>query len=319
MAGDEEYYCPLSHPLRLWQADEGSCDMCGVKVAAGTPVMDCRICNWYICRSCYPMHMITKCNEGHFLRPWAAPAGNCDMCGYAILSGEVVMDCRACDWFLCAMCRPNQALQGCRQGHALRPWVAPAGDCDGCGMQVQKGQVVMDCRRCDFFLCPRCCPGFDDCNCPSGHRLRPWAVSRGNCHVCRQVVHAGEVVMDCRHCGWYMCSLCQASWEGPPVGQEHIELLRRKFASLDRDGNGRLSFDELRNLLRQGNPHMTDRELRLLFNGVDSDRNGEIDFSEFLEFVFATMGDEGGDWRYGAETTRPAQSRRPASDRRLYP
>lgn len=95
--------------------------------------------------------------------------------------------------------------------------------------------------------------------------------------------------MDCRICGWYMCFTCQASREEPPIGPEHMEMLKRKFASLDTDRNGRLSFAELRDLLKQGNPHMTERELRLLFNGVDSDRNGEIDFNEFLEFVFATM------------------------------
>lgn len=46
----------------------------------------------------------------------------------------------------------------CPEGHALQPWVAPAGTCNGCGKKFPKGEQVMDCRRCDWLLCEMCCP-----------------------------------------------------------------------------------------------------------------------------------------------------------------
>mmetsp|Transcript_18403 Transcript_18403/g.35486 ORF Transcript_18403/g.35486 Transcript_18403/m.35486 type:complete len:540 (-) Transcript_18403:61-1680(-) len=45
----------------------------------------------------------------------------------------------------------------CRAGHAMQPWRAEAGTCDGCGDRIKDGQVVMDCRPCDWYLCGACC------------------------------------------------------------------------------------------------------------------------------------------------------------------
>mmetsp|Transcript_17605 Transcript_17605/g.48605 ORF Transcript_17605/g.48605 Transcript_17605/m.48605 type:complete len:339 (-) Transcript_17605:61-1077(-) len=46
----------------------------------------------------------------------------------------------------------------CLEGHQLWPWQARAGTCDGCGGKVKSGERVMDCRRCDYYLCSQCRP-----------------------------------------------------------------------------------------------------------------------------------------------------------------
>jgi len=46
----------------------------------------------------------------------------------------------------------------CPDGHELQPWTARAGVCDGCHKKVRTGEQVMDCRRCDWYLCRTCCP-----------------------------------------------------------------------------------------------------------------------------------------------------------------
>lgn len=51
----------------------------------------------------------------------------------------------------------QKTLLVCRAGHALQPWKAEAGTCDGCGERIQSGQMVMDCRPCDWYLCGACC------------------------------------------------------------------------------------------------------------------------------------------------------------------
>mmetsp|Transcript_10058 Transcript_10058/g.22217 ORF Transcript_10058/g.22217 Transcript_10058/m.22217 type:complete len:586 (-) Transcript_10058:25-1782(-) len=47
--------CPRGHPLKQWSARQGWCDQCGKKVHQGEEVMDCRICNWYLCTKCRPL------------------------------------------------------------------------------------------------------------------------------------------------------------------------------------------------------------------------------------------------------------------------
>lgn len=46
--------CPGGHPLRRRKAFPGPCDGCGAAVYAGSFVMDCRQCNWYLCETCLP-------------------------------------------------------------------------------------------------------------------------------------------------------------------------------------------------------------------------------------------------------------------------
>merc|ERR1719188_1483493 len=49
------------------------------------------------------------CPSGHELKAAQAEAGRCDGCRKAVSEGEAVMDCRTCNWYLCAVCRPGDA------------------------------------------------------------------------------------------------------------------------------------------------------------------------------------------------------------------
>jgi len=44
----------------------------------------------------------------------------------------------------------------CPAGHSLQAGCPGAGICDGCRGKVQDGEQVMDCRRCNFYLCKSC-------------------------------------------------------------------------------------------------------------------------------------------------------------------
>jgi len=58
-----------------------------------------------------PNRMATVCPAGHELKPWNARSGSCDGCHRFVRAGEQVMDCRACNWYVCEDCRPNALEQ----------------------------------------------------------------------------------------------------------------------------------------------------------------------------------------------------------------
>jgi len=63
--------------------------------------------------------------------------------------------------------------------------------------------------------------------------------------------------------------------------------LRDKFAKLDTSGDNRLDFNEMCNLLRRGNPSLSDKELWVLYQACDKNQDGTVDFSEFIEFIYS--------------------------------
>lgn len=69
-----------------------------------------------------------------------------------------------------------------------------------------------------------------------------------------------------------------------------INDLQQRFAKLDTNGDSVLSFQEMSNFLRAGNPHMTDRELQVLYNSIDKDKSGSVGWSEFINFIFPPAG-----------------------------
>jgi broad specificity phosphatase PhoE len=71
---------------------------------------------------------------------------------------------------------------------------------------------------------------------------------------------------------------------------EKMSKLRTLFMQYDKSGNGRLDFGEMSALLRKGNPAMTEEELWALFAGADRTRDGDIDFDEFVEYIFSSSG-----------------------------
>eukprot|EP00403_Amphidinium_massartii_P033406 CAMPEP_0178452066 /NCGR_PEP_ID=MMETSP0689_2-20121128/44034_1 /TAXON_ID=160604 /ORGANISM="Amphidinium massartii, Strain CS-259" /LENGTH=520 /DNA_ID=CAMNT_0020077723 /DNA_START=84 /DNA_END=1646 /DNA_ORIENTATION=- len=66
------------------------------------------------------------------------------------------------------------------------------------------------------------------------------------------------------------------------------KALQEKFNKMDKNGDGRLDFSELLNLLRSGNPNMATKEVRQLFNSVDADGSGTVEFKEFVDYIYST-------------------------------
>lgn len=62
--------------------------------------------------------------------------------------------------------------------------------------------------------------------------------------------------------------------------------LRAKFSDTDCSGNHKLDFQEMSKLLRKGNPGLSDEELWRIFNAADVTNDGDLDFDEFLNYVF---------------------------------
>ncbi|MBN1209022.1 MAG: EF-hand domain-containing protein [Myxococcaceae bacterium] len=66
---------------------------------------------------------------------------------------------------------------------------------------------------------------------------------------------------------------------------EQVTALREAFSAHDRDGDGRITLQELRQALERLGDEPTDAELRILLVKADADDNETIDFAEFLAFM----------------------------------
>lgn len=55
--------------------------------------------------------------------------------------------------------------------------------------------------------------------CTKGHKLKPWVATGGWCNGCQREVKAGEQVMDCRPCDYFLCQEChpQGKTGKPPA------------------------------------------------------------------------------------------------------
>eukprot|EP00927_Polykrikos_kofoidii_P071853 TRINITY_DN68051_c0_g1_i1.p1 TRINITY_DN68051_c0_g1~~TRINITY_DN68051_c0_g1_i1.p1 ORF type:complete len:1338 (+),score=245.02 TRINITY_DN68051_c0_g1_i1:577-4014(+) len=64
--------------------------------------------------------------------------------------------------------------------------------------------------------------------------------------------------------------------------------LRSKFAKFDRSGDRKLDFKELASLLGRGKVKVSDDEVRELHATMDTDGDGEVDFDDFVEYIFSS-------------------------------
>lgn len=69
----------------------------------------------------------------------------------------------------------------------------------------------------------------------------------------------------------------------PPAKRKQLE---KKFKELDTDNSNSLSFEELKVLLKKGNPSIPDDEVEALYDSIDVNGDGVIDFGEFLDYIY---------------------------------
>lgn len=98
----------------------------------------------------------------------------------------------------------------------------------------------------------------------------------------------------------------------PPAKRKQLE---KKFKELDTDGNNNLSFEELKVLLKKGNPGIPDEEIEALYDSIDVNGDGVIDFGEFLNYIYGEERQHNRDDRaVGGRHARLAQERNSADD-----
>lgn len=68
----------------------------------------------------------------------------------------------------------------------------------------------------------------------------------------------------------------------PELTSEQLAELREDFSYNDANNDGRLSYDEFAELLQDLDAGMTENEARLGFREIDTDRDGAIEFEEFV-------------------------------------
>ncbi|CAO3658301.1 unnamed protein product [Umbelopsis ramanniana] len=70
-----------------------------------------------------------------------------------------------------------------------------------------------------------------------------------------------------------------------PSSIEDEEQLRDCFRAFDKNGDGRISFDELAMAMKELGEDMTHEELEAMMKDGDSDKDGMIDFEEFKRLM----------------------------------
>jgi calmodulin len=68
------------------------------------------------------------------------------------------------------------------------------------------------------------------------------------------------------------------------LSEDEIEEIREIFSHFDVDGNGVIEHDEFGALLRTLDDTIGDDDIRAGLDALDENRNGVIDFDEFLEW-----------------------------------
>ncbi|TMW88953.1 calcium-dependent protein kinase 10 [Solanum pennellii] len=66
---------------------------------------------------------------------------------------------------------------------------------------------------------------------------------------------------------------------------EEIEVIREMFALMDSDGDGKITYDELKAGLRKVGSQLAEAEMKLLMDVADVDGNGVLDYGEFVAVI----------------------------------
>ncbi|XP_051127750.1 uncharacterized protein LOC127249133 [Andrographis paniculata] len=80
-----------------------------------------------------------------------------------------------------------------------------------------------------------------------------------------------------------------AEEEEEEVNEERIMDLKEAFRLFDKDGDGRITVEELGAVIESLGQTATNEELNDMISEVDTNRNGTIEFSEFIHLMARTM------------------------------
>ncbi|CAM0949057.1 unnamed protein product [Alopecurus aequalis] len=69
------------------------------------------------------------------------------------------------------------------------------------------------------------------------------------------------------------------------ISSDQLREFREAFAFFDKDGDGRISAEELSTVVRSLGQSPTPEQLRDMVRDVDADGNGTIEFAEFLALM----------------------------------
>ena len=70
---------------------------------------------------------------------------------------------------------------------------------------------------------------------------------------------------------------------------EQIIEFREAFQAFDKDGNGSITTKELGTVMRSLGQNLSEAEIKEMIDIVDEDKNGTIDFQEFLNLMARKM------------------------------
>ena len=70
---------------------------------------------------------------------------------------------------------------------------------------------------------------------------------------------------------------------------EQIIEFREAFQAFDKDGNGSITTKELGTVMRSLGQNLSEAEIKEMIDIVDEDKNGTIDFQEFLHLMARKM------------------------------
>lgn len=79
--------------------------------------------------------------------------------------------------------------------------------------------------------------------------------------------------------------ICEKLYES-----KHAEAVQKMFADADKNNDGYLTMDELSHLVQKLglSDSLSKSDLTKMFQGVDVDKNGRLDYKEFVQWVFAS-------------------------------
>ena len=70
-----------------------------------------------------------------------------------------------------------------------------------------------------------------------------------------------------------------------PLSEEKIAEYKAAFDDIDENGNGAISADDIKKALNQMGKEITDEEAQEMIAEADLDKNGTVDFPEFVELM----------------------------------